>query len=168
MEQTSQQEGPYDDGLAPPPNLPSPAAPQSGTVEQAEAMQQQNNVPEKFRGPWYHETYDNIGALDNQHDEWTWFTRSPSGETIWGETVLIAYVVAVPENSKVHATSNKGDKVGHEGERGKAGQVRYWRYGQAEQSPDLAISDRTCPASSLSRFEPNTRDVPLSAKWTEG
>ena len=116
MEQTSRQERPYDDGLAPPPNLPSPAAPQSGTVEQAEAIQQQNNVPEKFRGPWYHETYDNIGALDNQHDEWTWFTRSPSGETIWGETVLIAYVVAVPENSKVHATSNKGDKVGHEGE----------------------------------------------------
>lgn len=29
---------------------------------------------------------------------------------------MIAYVVAVPEYSKVHATSNKGDKVGHEGE----------------------------------------------------
>ena len=28
---------------------------------------------------------------------------------------------------------------------GKAGQVRYWQYGQAENSPDLAISD-------LSRF----------------
>jgi len=30
---------------------------------------------------------------------------------------------------------------------GKAGQVRYWQYGQAEKSPDLAISD-------LSRFGP--------------
>ena len=40
----------------------------------------------------------------------------------------------------------------------KAGQIRYWQYGQAEKSPDLAISDlsrlpRLCPASSsLSRF----------------
>ena len=30
----------------------------------------------------------------------------------------------------------------------KAGRVRYWQYGQAEKSPDLAISDlsRFCPA----------------------
>ena len=31
----------------------------------------------------------------------------------------------------------------------KTGRVRYWQYGQAEKSPDLAISD-------LSRFPPST------------
>ena len=36
--------------------------------------------------------------------------------------------------------------------REKAGQARYWRYGQAEKSPDLAISD-------LSRFLSN---IPIS------
>jgi hypothetical protein len=106
----------YNDGLAAPPELPPPATSQAGTVAQAEALQQQNNVPAKFRGPWYHETYDDIASLDNQHEEWTWLTRSPGGGTIWGETVLVVYVVAVPENSKVHAASNKGDKLGFEGE----------------------------------------------------
>ncbi len=40
---------------------------------------------------------------------------------------------------------------------GKAGQVHYWQYGQAEKSPDLAISD-------LSRFRSRiltlVREVP--------
>ena len=37
----------------------------------------------------------------------------------------------------------------------EAGQVRYWQYGQAENSPDLAISDLSrflSPISDLSRF----------------
>ena len=41
----------------------------------------------------------------------------------------------------------------------KTGQVRYWQYGQAEKSPDLAISDlsRFLPAQDLSRFLPANR-----------
>ncbi len=35
---------------------------------------------------------------------------------------------------------------------GKAGQVRYWQYGQAQKSPDLAISDLSRFSRSLSRF----------------
>ena len=131
-----QQEEPYDDGLSPPPDLPPLASSQAGTVEQAETLQQQNNVPERFRGPWYHETYDNIDALDNQHEEWTWFTRSPSGGTIWGETVLVAYIVAVLENSRVHATSNKGDKVGYEGEDALPG---WWLSVGREDIPKLMV-----------------------------
>jgi len=34
----------------------------------------------------------------------------------------------------------------------KAGQVRYWRYGQAEKSPELAISDLSRSASVPLRF----------------
>ena len=48
---------------------------------------------------------------------------------------------------------------------GKAGWVRYWRYGQAEKSPDLAISDpsRFGPASisDPSRFGPASRFGPV-------
>jgi hypothetical protein len=57
-----------------------------------------------------------------------------------------------------HQDSRAG-KAGRGGESGtgagKAGRVRYWQYGQAEKSPDLAISD-------LSRFSrPNIGPVPL-------
>src|SRR5271157_4644583 len=47
--------------------------------------------------------------------------------------------------------SGKRDKSGKRVESGKAGQVRYWQYGQAAKSPDLAISD-------LSRFAPFDSD----------
>ncbi len=126
----------YDDGLAPPPNLPPMANSQTGTVAQAEALQQQNNVPERFRGRWFHGTYNDIHSLDNQHDDWTWFTRSPAGGTIWGETVLVAYAVAVPVNSKVHATSNKADKIGYEGE---AALPDWWMSVGREDIPKLMV-----------------------------
>ena len=132
----SDSEESYDDGLLRPPALPPLATSQAGTVEQAEALQQQNNVPESLRGPWYHETYDNIDVLDNQHEEWTWFTRSPSGGTIWGHTVLVAHVVAVPENSKTHATSNKGDRVGYEGDDALPG---WWLSVGREDIPKLMV-----------------------------
>src|SRR5208337_4611306 len=54
-----------------------------------------------------------------------------------------------------HARQSHGSGSGKR-ER-KAGRVRYWRYGQAEKSPDLAISD-------LSRFLP----VPLPPAWKLG
>ena len=47
--------------------------------------------------------------------------------------------------------------AGESGGRGKAGQVRYWQYGQAEKSPDLAISDP-------SRFRPQVAYVQRPAK----
>jgi hypothetical protein len=106
----------FDDGLAPPPELPAPATSQTGTVAEAEAQQVANNVPEKFRGTWYHETYTELESFDNQHEEWTWFTRSPAGGTIWGESVRQVYVIGSPENTRLHAASNKGDEHGFEGD----------------------------------------------------
>lgn len=106
----------YDDGLAPPPPLPPLATSQTGTVEQAEALQAANNVPDRFRGPWYHETYTDLESFDNQHEDWTWFTRASAGGTIWGKDVRQVYLVAVPENTKLHGTDNKGDKHGYEGD----------------------------------------------------
>ena len=111
-----QSEGEYDDGLAPSPELPPLATSQTGTVDQAEAQQAANNVPDRFCGPWYHETYTDLESLDNQHEEWTWFTRSPAGGTIWGKDVRQVYLVEIPENTKLHATDNKGDKDGYEGD----------------------------------------------------
>lgn len=136
MAKDSQPEDNFDDGLAPPPDLPPLATSQAGTVAEAVELQHQNNVPEKLRGPWYHETYDGIASLDNQHEEWTWLTRSPAGGTIWGETVLVVYVVSVPENSKVHATSNEGDKVGYEG---KDALPEWWMSVGREDIPKLMV-----------------------------
>ena len=58
--------------------------------------------------------------------------------------------------------------IGRDGKRDgkrKAGRVRYWQYGQAEKSPDLAISDLSrfpaCPASRLSGPVPLPLTVPL-------
>ena len=51
----------------------------------------------------------------------------------------------------------------------EAGRVRYWQYGQAEKSPDLAISDpsrflsRTRPASSHAKNDALTPDFLLLA-----
>ncbi len=49
--------------------------------------------------------------------------------------------------------SRRGRKRGE-----KAGRVRYWQYGQAEKSSDLAISD-------LSRFLALRQ--PVNSRWTE-
>jgi hypothetical protein len=106
----------YDDGLAPPPALPPLATSQTGTVAQAEALQQKNSVPDRLRGPWFHGTYTDLKFFDNQHEEWTWFTRSPTGGTIWGKDVRLVYVIGVPENTKLHGTSNKGDTNGYDGD----------------------------------------------------
>ena len=59
---------------------------------------------------------------------------------------------------------------------GKAGQVRYWQCGQAEKSPDLAISDLSrflppLPPADLSRFlplfrlPPAIRTCPASSRY---
>lgn len=105
----------YDDGLAPPPELPPLAISQTGTEEQAKCLQISNSVPERFRGPWYHETYTGQESFDNQHEEWTWFTRSPSGGTIWGDRVSQVYVIDTLADTRLHATDNKGDRNGYDG-----------------------------------------------------
>jgi hypothetical protein len=54
---------------------------------------------------------------------------------------------------------------------GKAGRVRYWQYGQAEKSPDLAISDpsrfllRFLLASNISGWKSVSRGC-WRGKWT--
>lgn len=139
MGKSQQQEEPYDEGLAPPPELPALAKSQAGAVEQAETLQQQNDVPEKYRLAWYHGTYDNFDALDNQHAEWTWFTRSPAGGTLWGHSVLVVYLFANPENTKLHATSNKGDKDGYEGDHALP---EWWMSVGREDIPKLMVVDK--------------------------
>ena len=57
----------------------------------------------------------------------------------------IAEFVSCPESFRLGAESESGTEA-------KAGQVRYWQYGQAGEPPNLAISD-------LSRF-PLTRTFP--------
>ena len=69
-------------------------------------------------------------------------------------------------------------KRGVSEDRGKAGQVRYWQCGQAEKSPDLAISDLSRflplvplppPVPSLlplSRFLPHIGPAPASLPWS--
>jgi hypothetical protein len=144
----------FDDGLAPPPELPAPATSQIGTVAEAEALQVANNVPDRFRGAWYHETYTKLEAFDNQHEEWTWFTRSPSGGTIWGESVRQVYVIDAPENTKLHAASNKGDKDGYEG---KDALPDWWMSVGREDIPKLmvvlTIDPKTQKANLESLFE---------------
>lgn len=140
----------YDDGLAPPPELPPRATSEAGTVAEAEALQQQNNVPDHFRGPWFHETYTDLDALDNQHEEWTWFTRSPAGGTIWGKDVRQIYVVGVPENTKLHATSNKGDTNGYEGDEPLPD---WWMGVGREDIPKLMVVSKIDPKTEKAKLD---------------
>ncbi len=150
----------YDNGLAPAPELPPLAASQTGTVEQAEALQAANNVPERFRGPWYHETYTDLESFDNQHEGWTWFTRSPTGGTIWGKDVRQVYVVGDPENTRLHGTDNKGDKNGYEGEDPLPD---WWMGVGREDIPKLMV---------VSKIDPKTEKAKLEARletdWYKG
>jgi hypothetical protein len=145
-----QPEDEYDEGLAPPPELPPLAISQTGTVEQAEALQAENNVPDRLRGPLYHETYTDLESFDNQHEEWTWFTRSPAGGTIWGKDVRQVYVVAVPENIRLLGTDNKGDKGGYEGDDALPD---WWMGVGREDIPKLMVVARIDPKTEKAKLE---------------
>ena len=140
----------YDDGLAPPPEPPPLATSQKGTAEQAEALQVANNVPESFRGPWYHGTYTYPESFDNQHEEWTWCTRSPAGGTIWGKDVRQFYVVGVPETTRLHATDNKGDKDGYEGEDALP---EWWMAVGSKDIPKLMVVSKIDPKTEKAKLE---------------
>jgi len=66
-------------------------------------------------------------------------------------------VCGVRQSAWSRQSAGSGRVSSGKAESGKAGQVRYWQYGQAERSPDLAISDLSrfpacVPLPRLSRF----------------
>lgn len=145
-----QPEDEYEDGLAPPPELPPMATSHTGTVVQAGTLQTENNVPDRLRGSWYHETYTDLEAFDNQHEEWTWFTRSPAGGTIWGKVVRQVYLVAVPENSRLYGTGNKTDKDGYEGDDALPD---WWMGVGREDIPKLMVVAKIDPKTEKAKLE---------------
>lgn len=86
----------------------------SGTCEEAIAIQNMNGVEERFRGAWFHVSQnDGFVAFDDQHDEWTFFTRSPYGGAVWGRSVLRAFLIEPATASRLHA-GGEGDRLGQE------------------------------------------------------
>ncbi len=86
----------------------------TGTVDEALTLQDENKVQERFRGAWFHVSQNaGITVFDDQHDEWTFFTRSPLGGAIWGQSVLQVYFVEPASASRVYA-GGKGDPLGQE------------------------------------------------------
>ena len=82
--------------------------------------------------------------------------RRPSSGVRWGSRYInkaMPPTLASGESSSSSSDLSGSRRSSRVERRGKAGQVRYWQYGLAESSPDLAISD-------LSRFP---LPVPLSA-----
>ena len=86
----------------------------SGTAEEAIAFQTASEVQDRFRGAWFHVSRnDALLAFDDQHEDWTFFTRSPLGGAIWGQSVLQMYFVEPASASRVNA-GGEGDPLGQE------------------------------------------------------
>jgi hypothetical protein len=69
----------------------------TGTVIEAISLQEQNAVPERLRGLWFHSSKEKKKEL-TEHGDPTFFSRSPLGWTGWGgdkaaDPVLVVCVV---------------------------------------------------------------------------
>lgn len=94
-----------------------PVTSQTGTIMEAVARQLANNVQERFRGAWFHVSQDpDIEQFTDEFEDWTFFTRSPLGGAIWGQTVLQVYLVEPATDCRVHA-AGEGDTLAQEGNR---------------------------------------------------
>lgn len=83
-----------------------------GSVDEALRLQEQNNVPEKYCGPWYHGTGNrSLSRLTNKGPKVTWLTRSPAGGISWGPRVLTIHVVAPPSRASL-TDAGAGDDGG--------------------------------------------------------
>jgi len=102
---------------------------QSGTPEQALELQQANNVPEAYRGPWHHGTRNasfSCFRSDRGTNGTGWLTRSPTGGKAWGNHVAVFYVVSPVSDRSPLTDAQAGDADGMDPERPGKYRTNWW------------------------------------------
>jgi hypothetical protein len=91
----------------------------SGDRSTAQSLQIEAAVKEELAGPWFHNSKNNVTELSDEintdefDDEYTWFSRSPSGGGHSGGCILFIYIIATPADRSLH-TAGHGDVLGKE------------------------------------------------------
>ena len=113
-----------------------------GSVVEALQLQEENNVPQKFRGPWYHGTGNRrLSRLTNKGPSVTWLTRSPAGGISWGPRVLTIYVVALPSRASL-TDAGAGDNGGYDPDNPAVKLPNWWLRIPAAEIECLMLIDK--------------------------